>query len=450
MARIHAPENRAMVEAVDELAGRLRQLVAELGSLLFRVDDEFVRVNGAVLATLGPSALKELIALAADLKVRGLGGIRVSSPPSAEQLLDFVRVWRSTTAALGAERVNRELQSRRVSSIEAAPTREDVEEDLGDAPDADGFDQALRAVCALLAVGELLSARQTATLGATARRAEAALHAAVDVVVSAPAALLCAATHRDATRYEAVHAANSALLAMLLGRAVGLGLEGILDVGRGALFSDLGMHVGAANVRDLQGELGRDALGSVLQHPVESFAAGLASGQLEAADRARLVVAWEHHYGVDGEGYPGPAPGRQPHLYSRICAVADGFDALVNDRADRPGLPRPLALEVLDEEAAARLDARLLREFFAMTGRFPPGSVVRLQEGWIAMTATPSPDPRMFDRPNVIVIRNPQGNAVRPRLLPLAEQRGERSTRIAQVLDERLFPERLIPLMLEL
>ena len=122
----------------------------------------------------------------------------------------------------------------------------------------------------------------------------------------------------------------------------------------------------------------------------------------------------------------------------------------MNDRADRPGLPRPLALEVLDEEAAARLDARLLREFFAMTGRFPPGSVVRLQEGWIAMTATPSPDPRMFDRPNVIVIRNPQGNAVRPRLLPLAEQRGERSTRIAQVLDERLFPERLIPLMLEL
>ena len=67
-----------------------------------------------------------------------------------------------------------------------------------------------------------------------------------------------------------------------------------------------------------------------------------------------------------------------------------------------------------------------------------------------AMTAMPSDDPRMFDRPDIVVIRDPRGRPVRPRLLSLSELIGERSTRIAQVLDDRLFPERLVPLLLEL
>lgn len=449
MVRIHAPDNRATLEAADELAGRLRQLVAELGGLLLRVDGQVVRVNGAVLATLGRSALKEVNALASDLETRGLGGIRIDAPPSTEELLGFLGVWRSA-GVRGAERLSDELIRAEVRSLGVVPPRPPAEPESADLSDAEDLEQAVRACCALLAVGELLSTPATAALQATERRAEAALHAAVDVVVSAPLAMLCAATHRDAARYEAVHAANTAVLAMLLARAVGLGLEGLLDVGRGALFSDLGMHTAAPGVRDHPGELDSDAVRRVLAHPVESLAVGLAGGRMEAADRARLVVALEHHYGVHGEGYPAPSLGHAPHLYSRICAVADGYDALVHDRGDRPGLPRSLALEVLQEEASHRLDARLLREFFAMTGRFPPGSVVRLQEGWIAMTATPSLDPRMFDRPDVIVIRNPQGRPCKPRLLPLGEQRGERSTRIAEVLDDRLFPERLIPLMLEL
>lgn len=450
MARIHAPDNRAMVEAAEELAARLQQLVSELGGLLLRVDGPVVRVNGAVLATLGPTALKELHALASDLEARGLGGIRIASAPSASDLLAFLSVWRSTAASVGPDWMNDELASCGVTSLGLVPPRSQPEPEPTDHPEGLALDQALRSYCTLLAVGELLAEPATAALPATARRAEAALHAVVDVAVSSPVALLCAATHRDPERYGAVHGANTAALAMLLARAAGLGLDGILDVGRGALFCDLGMHLAAPGVRAHAGELGQEAVGRVLTHPVESFAVGLASGALDAADRARLVVAWEHHYGVDGEGYPGPSPGRSPHLYSRICAVADGYDALVHDRGDRPGLPRPLALEVLDEESGRRLDGRLLREFLVMTGRFPPGSVVRLHEGWIAMTATPSADPRMFDRPDILVIRDPQGRPVRPRLLPLSEQRGERSTRIAQVLDDRLFPERLVPMMLEL
>jgi hypothetical protein len=162
-----------------------------------------------------------------------------------------------------------------------------------------------------------------------------------------------------------------------------------------------------------------------------------------------MAVSYEHHCGGDGEGYPTAAPENQPHLYSRIVSIADGYDALVHDRGDRMGLARPVALEVLYQEAGKRFDRVLLHEFFGMLGRFPPGSVVRLQEGHIAMAAAPSWEALMFDRPSLLLIRTPKGRPIHPpRPLDLGLQRGERSTRITHVLDDRLFPEQLIGLVL--
>ena len=90
-----------------------------------------------------------------------------------------------------------------------------------------------------------------------------------------------------------------------------------------------------------------------------------------------------------------------------------------------------------------------MNEFAAMVGRFPPGSVVRLRDGSIAITAAPSWDVRMFDRPSVLVTRDAAGRPYdRAMPLDLAARLGERATRITEVLDDHLFPERLIPLVL--
>lgn len=449
MIRIHSLDNRALGDATADLAQRLSGALAGTGELLVRLEGRALRVNGTTLATLGDGSLRELTALARDMEERALGGLHIRRAPSADDLGPFLQVWRAARPKAGADTLNAALRAAGLGAIEFLPPRASADPRASDAEPEAGIDAGLRAYCALLTVADLLADPATAGLPATERHAEAALHAAADVVASAPEMLLCTATHRDNRRYAVVHGANTAALAMLLARAVGLPLESILDVGRGALFCDVGMGTAVAAVRARAGELDPASLAHVLSHPLESFAAALGPGALEAAGRARLVVAFEHHCGVDGEGYPAPSPGGRPHIYTRICAVADGYDALVHDRGDRNGLPRPLALEVLWEEADRRLDRRILGAFLAMTGRFPPGSVVQLQEGWTAMTATPSPDPRMFDRPDVLVFRNKQGKPIRPRLLRLSELMGERATRISAVLDDRLFPERLIPIMLE-
>ena len=39
-------------------------------------------------------------------------------------------------------------------------------------------------------------------------------------------------------------------------------------------------------------------------------------------------MAFEHHLGLDGAGYPRVVNARKPDLFSRICSIADAFEYL--------------------------------------------------------------------------------------------------------------------------
>lgn len=48
--------------------------------------------------------------------------------------------------------------------------------------------------------------------------------------------------------------------------------------------------------------------------------------------KAAAIVAHEHHERYDGKGYPRGLKGDEIHIYGRIAAVADVFDALGSSR----------------------------------------------------------------------------------------------------------------------
>ena len=49
-----------------------------------------------------------------------------------------------------------------------------------------------------------------------------------------------------------------------------------------------------------------------------------------------LRVAVEHHEKFDGSGYPNGLKGEDIHIYGRITAIADVFDALGSARVYKP------------------------------------------------------------------------------------------------------------------
>jgi hypothetical protein len=63
------------------------------------------------------------------------------------------------------------------------------------------------------------------------------------------------------------------------------------------------------------------------------------SGSGEPLLELAAVMALTHHEWVDGSGYPGGLVEEEIPIESRIAAVADVFDALINHRVYRPAFP---------------------------------------------------------------------------------------------------------------
>ncbi len=78
-----------------------------------------------------------------------------------------------------------------------------------------------------------------------------------------------------------------------------------------------------------------------------------------------------HHERIDGKGYPEGLKGEQIHLYARMVAVADTYDALTADRPYRKGFPRPKALEIIEAAKGTQLCPECVESFLRALEKFP-------------------------------------------------------------------------------
>jgi response regulator RpfG family c-di-GMP phosphodiesterase len=76
------------------------------------------------------------------------------------------------------------------------------------------------------------------------------------------------------------------------------------------------------------------------------------------------IIAHEHHEKWDGSGYPRGLNGEDIHIYGRITALADVFDALTQDRVYKKAWPLEKIYKLLKEEKAKHFDPKLVDLFF--------------------------------------------------------------------------------------
>jgi len=80
--------------------------------------------------------------------------------------------------------------------------------------------------------------------------------------------------------------------------------------------------------------------------------------------KAAAIVAYEHHEKWDGSGYPNAKSGKDIHIFGRITAVADVFDALGSDRVYKKAWSDEKIFSLLKEERAKHFDPKLIDLFF--------------------------------------------------------------------------------------
>jgi len=86
--------------------------------------------------------------------------------------------------------------------------------------------------------------------------------------------------------------------------------------------------------------------------------------------KAASIISHEHHEKFDGSGYPRGLKGENIHIFGRITAIADVFDALGSDRCYKKAWEIERILNHLREEKGKHFDPLLIDLFFEHLDKF--------------------------------------------------------------------------------
>lgn len=79
--------------------------------------------------------------------------------------------------------------------------------------------------------------------------------------------------------------------------------------------------------------------------------------------QSAAIVSYTHHERWDGSGYPLGLKGEDIHIFGRITAIADVFDALTSERVYKKAWPLEDVLKLFNEEKGKHFDPNLIDVF---------------------------------------------------------------------------------------
>ena len=86
--------------------------------------------------------------------------------------------------------------------------------------------------------------------------------------------------------------------------------------------------------------------------------------------KAAAIVAYRHHEKWDGSGYPNRLKGEDIHIFGRITALADVFDALGSERCYKKAWDLEKILELFKEQKGKHFDPKLVELFLNNLDKF--------------------------------------------------------------------------------
>ena len=128
--------------------------------------------------------------------------------------------------------------------------------------------------------------------------------------------------------YTHTHCANVATYCLALGQVLGLTINtGLWELTLGGLLHDIGKSRVPPEIINKNGPLSRQEFEIVKQHV--QWGVEIA-GQTRAVPHECMPAIAQHHERLSGKGYPFGI--KNLHLFGRIVAVADTFDAITTSR----------------------------------------------------------------------------------------------------------------------
>jgi putative nucleotidyltransferase with HDIG domain len=232
-----------------------------------------------------------------------------------------------------------------------------------------------------------------------ARQARTLIEQLSQAVAQNRTALLALTALKEYDNYTFTHMVNVSILTMAQARALGIDGTLLREFGLAGLMHDIGKVRTPAEILRKPDRLTEDEMTVMRRHVVDGAEILRRTPEIPSI---APVVAFEHHLRSDGTGYPVGVSRAKLNLATMLCSIADVYDAMRSQRAYQGSLPTERILEVMNRADGHQFDQHLVRRFTQLLGIYPPGNLVQLDDGAIAVVLqVHAPDPH---RPRVRVI----------------------------------------------
>lgn len=413
--KLYPLENAQVQKSLDDLARSAQQILAREQEIELRVTGEFLFVNSTRLR-LDLDNYASFSHVLGVLNGAGVGLVRALEGADRREWTSFLSLLLGTASRSTQGSRLLELQGRLseagVTHIALEPP---LESDLTEEEQERQKEAAKRTYHRSVAVTKEVINSVRMGRAASVKKVKRAVQAIVDQVLSDETSLMGMSTLRDYDDYTFTHSVNVCIFSVALGKKLGLTKLHLYDLGMAALFHDVGKARVPLEVLNREGSLSDEDWRIMQAHPWLGVLTlfGL-RGYGEVPYRS-IIAAYEHHMKGDLTGYPKSVRPRAPSIFSRIIAVADGFDAATSRRVYKtnPMQPDGVLSEMLNNPRRG-LDPVVVKAFINLLGIYPPGTLVILDTYELALVVAANADLAEIHRPMVRVISDPSGSIAHP------------------------------------
>lgn len=229
--------------------------------------------------------------------------------------------------------------------------------------------------------------------------AKEAVAACVDSIITSPDVMLWLTQLKKRDEYTSQHSMNVAILAIALGRQLNFSTAELNHLGMCGMMHDMGKMRVPLEVLNKPARLNSDEAKIMKAHTTLGWKLLMSSHDMYGG---AIDAAYSHHERLDGTGYPRGLKAEQISQYAKIIAIADMYDAVTSDRVYQDGRTHLEAISLMAKGGGTHLDSDLTTHFIECLGIYPPGSLIEMSNGEVAVVIETDPNHKL--KPKVIFV----------------------------------------------
>lgn len=167
------------------------------------------------------------------------------------------------------------------------------------------------------------------------------------------------------------------LTAYSLARWHGMPQKDLMQIALAGLLHDIGTAKVDTSILEKKGRLSQEEMDEIKQHTLIGYQI---LKNISGINEGVKLTAVQHHEREDGSGYPLGIKGDKIHLYAKIVAIADIYNAMTNERFHKTAMSPYLVLEQLFTESFGKVDPTLVQVFINKSTQISNGTLVKLSD----------------------------------------------------------------------